>query len=84
MVMFSEHPMHCLFCWLSSATRDKKVLCENLKDKTYVTSKNMSMQSLLDTAAVYCELTGREIGCGSHTWKLVTENILESLKKKPM
>lgn len=39
------------------------------------------MQSLLDTAATYCELTGRAIGCGSHTWKLVTEDILESLKK---
>lgn len=41
------------------------------------------MQSLLDTAATYCELMGREIGYGSHTWKQVTENILESLKKNP-
>lgn len=37
------------------------------------------MQSLLDIAATCCESTGREIG--NHTWKLVTENILETLRK---
>lgn len=82
MLVFTGHSMHCsVLLAFQCHMRQKKMLCGNLKDKTQVTSKNISVQSLLATAATYCELTGGEMGCGNRTWKLVTENILETLKK---